>query len=119
MRDDSHHLQKRHIANSSETEEELPDVHRMPSRNDDNQILVHNEEIPDDILDNRFGGQVVVDHDAGGELYDSVVHSTTQHVPRPNDKYNFTYLVFYILGAATMAPWNFFITAEDVSKYRK
>ncbi|XP_055921670.1 equilibrative nucleoside transporter 2 [Eupeodes corollae] len=90
----------------------------MPSRNDDNQILVHNEEIPDDILDNRFGGQVVVDHDAGGELYDSVVISSTQHVPRPNDKYNFTYLVFYILGAATMAPWNFFITAEDYWLYK-
>ncbi|XP_055837152.1 equilibrative nucleoside transporter 1 [Episyrphus balteatus] len=85
----------------------------MPSRNDDNQILVHNEEIQDDILDNRFGGEQVVDGD-GGEFYDSVVlPTTTQHLVQPNDQFNFTYLVFYLLGAATMAPWNFFITAED------
>lgn len=33
----------------------------------------------------------------------------------PSDKCNFTYVVFYLLGTATMTPWNFFITAEDVS----
>jgi len=27
----------------------------------------------------------------------------------------FTYLVFYLLGIGTMTPWNFFVTAEDVS----
>lgn len=33
----------------------------------------------------------------------------------PADRWNYTYLVFYLLGIATMTPWNFFITAEDVS----
>lgn len=33
----------------------------------------------------------------------------------PNDKCNFTYMVFYLLGMTTLLPWNFFVTAEDVS----
>lgn len=33
----------------------------------------------------------------------------------PVDKYNFTYAVFYLLGMTTLLPWNFFVTAEEVS----
>lgn len=33
----------------------------------------------------------------------------------PNDRFSFTYMVFYFLGTTTLLPWNFFITAEDVS----
>lgn len=33
----------------------------------------------------------------------------------PNDRFGFTYVVFYLLGMTTLLPWNFFITAEDVS----
>lgn len=29
-----------------------------------------------------------------------------------------TYCVFYLLGIGTMTPWNFFVTAEDVSRAR-
>lgn len=86
----------------------------MPSRRDDNQILVQNEEVQeDDILDNRFGEQ-------GGEFYDSVIlpSDDIHHSVQPNDQLNFTYLVFYLLGAATMAPWNFFITADDYWLYK-
>lgn len=32
----------------------------------------------------------------------------------PNDRFSFTYIVFYLLGTTTLLPWNFFITAEDV-----
>lgn len=32
----------------------------------------------------------------------------------PNDKYNFNYIVFYLLGMTTLLPWNFFVTPEDV-----
>lgn len=35
----------------------------------------------------------------------------------PNDRFSFTYMVFYLLGMTTLLPWNFFITAEDVSAY--
>lgn len=33
----------------------------------------------------------------------------------PVDKYYTCYLVFYLLGIASLLPWNFFITADDVS----
>lgn len=33
----------------------------------------------------------------------------------PIDKYNLCYLIFYLLGITTLLPWNFFITADDVS----
>lgn len=33
----------------------------------------------------------------------------------PNDRFSLIYMVFYLLGMTTMIPWNFFITAEDVS----
>lgn len=34
---------------------------------------------------------------------------------QPVDKYYFNYIVFYLLGMTTLLPWNFFVTAEDVS----
>jgi equilibrative nucleoside transporter 1/2/3 len=43
-------------------------------------------------------------------------HAT--HHSEPVDKYNFAYFVFYLLGMATLLPWNFFITAEEVSHTR-
>lgn len=33
----------------------------------------------------------------------------------PHDKYSFNYIIFYLMGMTTLMPWNFFITAEDVS----
>lgn len=33
----------------------------------------------------------------------------------PSDKYHFSYLIFYLLGMTTLLPWNFLMTAEDVS----
>ncbi|XP_067622676.1 equilibrative nucleoside transporter 1 [Eurosta solidaginis] len=36
----------------------------------------------------------------------------------PPDRYSYTYAVFYLLGVATMTPWNFFVTAEDYWMYK-
>lgn len=36
--------------------------------------------------------------------------TATQH-----DRFSFNYIVFYLMGIITLLPWNFFITAEDVS----
>lgn len=33
----------------------------------------------------------------------------------PIDRNAFVYVVFYLLGMTTLLPWNFFITAQDVS----
>ncbi|XP_072756541.1 equilibrative nucleoside transporter 1 [Anoplolepis gracilipes] len=36
----------------------------------------------------------------------------------PHDKYNFAYIVFYLLGINTLIPWSFFITADDYWMYK-
>lgn len=33
----------------------------------------------------------------------------------PKDKYYMSYLIFYLLGIVTLLPWNFYVTADDVS----
>lgn len=37
--------------------------------------------------------------------------NTTEH----SDRYNMGYIIFYLLGIATLLPWNFYVTANDVS----
>lgn len=37
--------------------------------------------------------------------------------PEPRDKYCMAYVIFYLLGITTLLPWNFFMTADDVSIY--
>lgn len=32
-------------------------------------------------------------------------------------RYNAAYCIFYLLGCGTLLPWNFFITANDVSDF--
>lgn len=33
----------------------------------------------------------------------------------PRDKFHTVYLIFYLLGVVTILPWNFYVTANDVS----
>lgn len=33
----------------------------------------------------------------------------------PKDRYHMGYLIFYLIGIATLLPWNFYVTANDVS----
>lgn len=35
----------------------------------------------------------------------------------PRDSYNMGYLIFYLLGITTLLPWNFYVTANDVSMF--
>ena len=40
-------------------------------------------------------------------------HSFTTY--QLQDQYHLVYFIFYVLGMITLAPWNFFITADEVS----
>lgn len=53
------------------------------------------------------------DHSIAGSLDKELLRSG-QGVP--HDKYSFNYIIFYLMGMTTLMPWNFFITAEDVSQ---
>lgn len=33
----------------------------------------------------------------------------------PQDKFYAAYFIFYLLGIVSLLPWNFFVTADDVS----
>ncbi|XP_023301685.2 equilibrative nucleoside transporter 1 isoform X1 [Lucilia cuprina] len=47
------------------------------------------------------------------DFHNIELQSHIQISDAPVDHWNYTYVVFYLLGIATMTPWNFFITAED------
>lgn len=49
------------------------------------------------------------------ENVDKQLRRNTSNVP--HDKYNFNYIIFYLMGMTTLLPWNFFITAEGVSNF--
>ncbi|XP_053398380.1 equilibrative nucleoside transporter 3-like [Mercenaria mercenaria] len=40
------------------------------------------------------------------------------HGPIPRDRFHLVYLIFYLLGLGSLAPWNFFITASEYFKYK-
>ena len=52
---------------------------------------------------------------------DSVVIRDTKPLfkTEPKDKYYMAYMIFYLLGMVTLLPWNFFITADDVSFFNE
>lgn len=101
----------------------------------DRQVLVENEDVPhrDNAIDNGFGddrfGTNADNSDEDdmkcmptidNELNISEIRNHRQVVDSdaPPDRFNFTYVVFYLLGTATMTPWNFFVTAEDYWMYK-
>lgn len=74
-----------------------------PSINSRYRRAEHREEDDDqeDILSGGVDDVIITDGGGGGNA--------------PLDKYNYNYIVFYLLGMTTLLPWNFFVTAEDVS----
>lgn len=40
------------------------------------------------------------------------------HGPLPRDRFHMVYMIFYLLGLGSLAPWNFFITASEYFKYK-
>nr|XP_014093599.1 equilibrative nucleoside transporter 1 [Bactrocera oleae] len=111
---------------------------RKRSRATDRQVLVENEQVPyrGSAIDVNFGSSANPDRFSAiaessdedeikcmpailptmnNELDSEQIRSHGQILmtDAPPDRYNYTYTVFYLLGIATMTPWNFFVTAED------
>lgn len=95
---------------------------------DDRENLIASEQTPaiDEInaggfLDGGSSNQqflpatLPVANDPHNEYHNVELQSHIEITDAPRDKWNYTYLVFYLLGMGTMTPWNFFVTAEDVS----
>lgn len=62
----------------------------------------------------HFGeGDIGARNDSITENLDKELLRSGQNAPQ--DKYSFNYIIFYLMGMTTLLPWNFFITAEDVS----
>ncbi|CAD6998834.1 unnamed protein product [Ceratitis capitata] len=116
---------------------------RRKNKKIDRQVLVENEELPQpsNVIDNNFGDNTNANIFARNE--DSSDDDDIKFCPAilptmdneldvgqirsnreilmtdaPPDHYNYTYAVFYLLGIATMTPWNFFVTAEDYWMYK-
>lgn len=57
------------------------------------------------------------------EIEDSYIHESLavrDNKPlfkpiEPRDKFYTVFVIFYILGVVTLLPWNFYVTANDVS----
>lgn len=114
----------------------------MDSEHNEKPLLEQNSD-DEDVNENSFGGEKnrTTDsasgsrygHSSHSDINDSDTHDIrelesntddfdddTQQLFKatntvPNDRFGFTYIVFYFLGTTTLLPWNFFITAEDVS----
>lgn len=65
--------------------------------------------------DAEYLEQISNPHEADHVIVDDDDKNLISKRNAPLDKYNFTYIIFYLLGMTTMVPWNFCLTSEDVS----
>ena len=54
-------------------------------------------------------------HQIDNESEEKSAHNAMEN---PKDKYNFVYIVFFLLGLSTLLPWNFFISINQFWDYR-
>lgn len=102
---------------------------RRSSFSDDQRVLTTNYQ-ESEVLDNTYGNEDQHYHQSSNlpslpslpsiddtESVNSVSPTDINkfQTSGPLDRFNFNFIGFYLLGIVTMVPWNFFITAEDVS----
>lgn len=60
------------------------------------------------------------DEDTPSESQNDTTYSDSRPLfkpPEPKDKYSMAFVIFYFIGMTTLLPWNFFVTADDVSSF--
>lgn len=65
-------------------------------------IIENDEEIQDDSEEREL-------------VQDSCSTKVLDNSESPLDRYRIVYILFYLFGITSLAPWNFLITANDVS----
>lgn len=66
----------------------------------------------DPILENE---EDVNDDSEDRELVNDSCSTKVLESPEPRDRYCIVYMLFYLFGITSLIPWNFLITANDVS----
>lgn len=69
-------------------------------------------------LDTIENEEEVIDDSEEKELVtDSCSTKVLHTAEEPRDRYRIVYFLFYLFGITSLVPWNFLITANDVSIY--
>lgn len=69
-------------------------------------------------LDSIENEEEVIDDSEERELVkDSCSTKVLDTTDEPRDKYCIVYILFYLFGVTSLVPWNFLITANDVSNF--
>lgn len=75
--------------------------------------------INSDCIETIENEEEVIDDSEERELVaDSCSTKVLNSDEQPRDKYRLVYILFYLFGITSLVPWNFLITANDVSDSR-
>lgn len=72
--------------------------------------------INNDEIETMENEEEVIDDSEERELVtDSCSTKVLNSDEQPTDRYRLVYILFYLFGITSLVPWNFLITANDVS----
>lgn len=75
-----------------------------------------NNEACVDAIENEINEEEIIDDSEERELVtDSCSTKVLDSSELPVDRYRVVYILFYLFGITSLVPWNFLITANDVS----
>lgn len=74
---------------------------------------INNENL--DAIENENEEEIIDDSEERELVNDSCSTKVLDNTDQPRDSYWVVYLLFYLFGITSLVPWNFLITANDVS----